>query len=264
MRDLPDMLEGALRYGYGEEQGKASIMTENTSIKAIIYARVAQEDEPAITRQLDACRELAASRGWEVTAEFTDNGASASGFTARPGFGAMMARADSGDVDVVIAYDVTRLARNPADLERCGRAGISLATVTGGDLNLSAARHRLIAKILATVAEAEADEHAAYDAHLCASVGPRLAEYVAAGKLSQAVADELAADIIGFMERASRPSHERPSHAHRVLTADVAVVPRSSGGACSAQGPARAWLALSGAQRLHPCDLAVVTKFGHK
>jgi len=125
-----------------------------------------------------------------------------------------MARADSRDVDVVIAYDVTRLARNPADLERCGRAGISLATVTGGDLNLSAARHRLIAKILATVAETEADEHAAFDAHLCASVGPRLAEYVAAGKLSQAVADELAADIIDFMERAA----DRPMSAHHTLT----------------------------------------------
>lgn len=97
-------------------------------------------------------------------AAITDNDISASNGKPRLGFSRVLRMVDERAVDVVVVWAVDRLVRKLADLEdvieRCERAGVKLATVSG-DIDLSTDAGRLVGRILASVARGEVERKAA-------------------------------------------------------------------------------------------------------
>ncbi len=81
-------------------------------MRAIIYARYStdRQTESTILDQLRRCRETAATRGWTVAHEFTDEGISGAALGNRPGVQSALAALRPGDVLLVV--DTTRLSRS--------------------------------------------------------------------------------------------------------------------------------------------------------
>lgn len=134
-----------------------------THVRSVVYTRASLDrtgEGLAVERQRDDCLKLAETRGWSVIETIADNDTSASNGKPRPGFTALLAMVDARQVDVVIVWAVDRLVRRLADLEdvidRCERANVRLATVSG-DLDLSTDQGRLVGRILASVARGEVE-----------------------------------------------------------------------------------------------------------
>lgn len=140
-------------------------MTEN--IRAAIYCRISEDAEGTglgVARQEQDCRELAARLGAVVVETFTDNdlGASTrSRVKRRPGFEAMMERAQAGEFHYLLAYSNSRLTRRPMEFERLltlhERTGVRISTVVSGEDDLSTADGRMVARIKASIDAAEAE-----------------------------------------------------------------------------------------------------------
>ena len=135
--------------------------------RAAIYLRQSKDATGAalaVERQRADCQRLAAERGWQVVATFTDNDLSASTGKPRPGYLELLALVDTRAVDVVVAWHVDRLTRRLAELEdlidRCEKAGVRVATVSG-DLDLSTDAGRLVGRILGAVARGEIERKSA-------------------------------------------------------------------------------------------------------
>lgn len=104
--------------------------------RAAIYTRISEDPKTravrgqavnTATQEKDA-RALAADRGLDVVAVFTDNDITAADpAVVRPGFEALLERVLAGDFDVVIVYAQDRFVRLAADLERV----IAIFSVSG-------------------------------------------------------------------------------------------------------------------------------------
>jgi DNA invertase Pin-like site-specific DNA recombinase len=114
-----------------------------------------------VTRQLDDCLALADRLGWEVVARFDDNDLSAYNGKIRPGFEQMLEAMRRGEFGALICWHPDRLYRSMKDLERlidiADAGGVQLRTVNGGDLDLSNATGRMLARILGSVARQESE-----------------------------------------------------------------------------------------------------------
>jgi DNA invertase Pin-like site-specific DNA recombinase len=123
--------------------------------RAALYLRVSTVDQHPET-QLHDLRQMAAQRGYEVVAEFTDR---ISGTKAkRPGLDAMMSDARRGRFDVVLVWACDRIARSTrhflAVLDDLNRLNIEFISFreqidTGGPLG------RAIVIIIGAIAELE-------------------------------------------------------------------------------------------------------------
>jgi DNA invertase Pin-like site-specific DNA recombinase len=123
--------------------------------RAALYMRVSTLDQHPETQLYDL-RQMAAQRGYEVVAEFTDK---ISGTKAkRPGLDQMMADARRGRFDVVLVWACDRIARSTRhfldvldDLNRIGVEFVSFREQidTGGPLG------RAIVIIIGAIAELE-------------------------------------------------------------------------------------------------------------
>jgi DNA invertase Pin-like site-specific DNA recombinase len=107
--------------------------------RAAIYARSASVDPNAATaieNQIQSCQALAESAAWNVVAVFHDAPRSGVTLAAREGLASLIAAAERGDFDVVLAERVDRLGRNASDahhlLANLRRLGIALLTVDSG------------------------------------------------------------------------------------------------------------------------------------
>ena len=136
-------------------------------MRAVIYTRQSLDrtgDGLAVARQREDCLTLCRDRGWTVAQTITDNDVSASNGKPRPGFAQVLGMVDDRAVEVVVVWAVDRLVRKLADLEdvieRCERAGVRLATVSG-DVDLSTDAGRLVGRILASVARGEVERKSA-------------------------------------------------------------------------------------------------------
>ena len=95
--------------------------------RAAIYVRVST-DKQTIENQLQALRQIAQRRGWEIVAQYSDAGISGSkGRKDRPGLDQMLNDAQRRNFDVVMAWAIDRLGRSLIDLlgtiqtlEACG------------------------------------------------------------------------------------------------------------------------------------------------
>jgi DNA invertase Pin-like site-specific DNA recombinase len=84
--------------------------------KAAMYARVSTSQQN-VSNQLLELRQTADRFGWRVVAELIDDGISgAKGRSERPAFDRLFQMVQRREIDVVIAWDVSRLGRSIQDL----------------------------------------------------------------------------------------------------------------------------------------------------
>lgn len=91
--------------------------------RTALYLRISRDSEKlgrGVSRQKKECLELAERAGLDVVEVFEDNDISASryGTRKRPDFERMLERAEAGDFDTLLAWDLDRLIRKPVDGER--------------------------------------------------------------------------------------------------------------------------------------------------
>ena len=132
-------------------------------LRALIYVRISQDqagEGAGVARQEEACRQLAASRGWEVVGVEPDKSISASTGKVRPGFERVLARAAAGECDVILAFAIDRVTRTIKDLTRvidvAVATGVGLVTAQG-DIDLTTPVGKMVATILAAVAAQEVE-----------------------------------------------------------------------------------------------------------
>jgi len=124
-----------------------------------IYVRQSQDklgDTLAVSRQLEACRELCESRSWPVVEVFTDNDTSATSGKTRPGFDALLASNPKG----IVVWHVDRLVRLSKDLERVIDLGVNVYAVKSGHVDLSNPAGRAVAKTITAWAQYEGEQKA--------------------------------------------------------------------------------------------------------
>ena len=136
-------------------------------VQAVIYARISSDpghEGLGVQRQLQDCRKLAVSRGWDIADEYVDN--DISGFTGkwRPEYERMLNDIAEKRIDRVIVWHLDRLTRRPIELERaievCTAAGVDISTVTG-DVGLGNDAGLLVARVISAVAAAESGRKSA-------------------------------------------------------------------------------------------------------
>jgi site-specific DNA recombinase len=133
------------------------------NLRAVIYCRIsldASGEGLGVARQEEECRLLCERNGWSVVAVRTDNSVSASTGKVRPQWAEVLAMIERGEVDVVVAWQVDRMYRTIRDLEDLVEltegTGVVLATVSG-ELNLTTANGRMMARILGSTARGEVE-----------------------------------------------------------------------------------------------------------
>lgn len=136
--------------------------TSNTS--AAIYCRISRDREGAglgVQRQEQDCRELAESLGWNVTRVFTDNDISAYSGKRRPEYESMLAQMRAGRIRGVLTWHTDRLHRSPRELESyidaSEKHGVITQTVKAGEIDLSTASGRAVARTLGAWARYESE-----------------------------------------------------------------------------------------------------------
>lgn len=129
-----------------------------------IYCRIsldAEGDELGVNRQRVDCIAEAERRGWIVAEVYIDNDISASKGKLRPEFERMLRDASAGHIQAITAYDVSRLTRNPTELESiidmAERYGLELATV-GGRIDVSSPEGRVTARVVGSLAKYEVEQ----------------------------------------------------------------------------------------------------------
>jgi DNA invertase Pin-like site-specific DNA recombinase len=130
-------------------------------VRAAIYARLSVDktgEGVAVARQIAHCEQLAQRLEWTVVDRFDDNDLSAMSGKTRPGFEALLDAIKRGQVDAILCWQPDRLYRRLADLVRIVELGdVQIRSVNGGDLDLSNATGRMLAKIVGSVAEQESE-----------------------------------------------------------------------------------------------------------
>jgi DNA invertase Pin-like site-specific DNA recombinase len=127
----------------------------------------AKDDRAAVQRQLSACQRWVKLHRPEakVVAIFEDNDTSASKRgVVRKEWQRMLSEAQAGEFDLIVAYHLDRLTRTIRDLlpllDLATHHGVGTTTVSG-EIDLSSDMGRLVAGILAVVAQAEVDRKGA-------------------------------------------------------------------------------------------------------
>ncbi|MFN2383256.1 MAG: recombinase family protein [Gemmatimonadota bacterium] len=131
-----------------------------------LYARLSRSPSDdsleKVDNQLADCRAVAARNGWVIGREHRDNSLSAwRRGVRRPGWEALLARVEAGEVDGVLVWHTDRLLRQPRDLERLlevgDKRGLVLASAYG-EHDIANADHRLAMRIHAAVACKSSDD----------------------------------------------------------------------------------------------------------
>jgi DNA invertase Pin-like site-specific DNA recombinase len=133
-------------------------------MRAIIYCRQSKDREEGIADQAAKCTALVRARGWDlVHVPFTDNDVSATSGKRRPGYERAMQMVRSNQVDVLVVSVMDRLYRKVVELEHIIPLMESTSTkvaAVGGEYDLSTDTGRLVARILASVAQGEVETKA--------------------------------------------------------------------------------------------------------
>ncbi len=132
--------------------------------RAAVYCRISDDRRGlglGVERQREDCLDLARRNGWRIVGTFVDNDISAYSGKPRPQYAALMAAVDAGEIDVVVAWDPDRLHRSPAELETfittVERARVEVVVVKGGEVDLSTANGRMVARMLGVIARHESE-----------------------------------------------------------------------------------------------------------
>ncbi|MEJ7796494.1 MAG: recombinase family protein [Nocardioides sp.] len=138
---------------------------QRAGLRVAVYARISLDRVGSglgVERQLEDCRQLARERGWEVVAVFSDNDVSAFSGKVRPGYRELLEFIRAEQADVVLAWHVDRLHRSPVELEEYIGVSDATSTITvtvrAGDLDLSTAAGRMVARMLGAAARHESEQ----------------------------------------------------------------------------------------------------------
>jgi site-specific DNA recombinase len=135
--------------------------------RAAVYARISDDREgraAGVERQVPDGKAQAERLGWTLHPEhpvYIDNDISASTRSRkrRPAYDALMAAVRAGEVDGIVYYSTSRLTRRPREFEDViqlvEETGVKLAAVTSGDVNLTTADGRMMARWMAAGDAAE-------------------------------------------------------------------------------------------------------------
>ncbi|MDW6022212.1 recombinase family protein [Mesorhizobium sp. BAC0120] len=106
--------------------------------RVALYARYSSDNqrEASIEDQLRLCREHAAREGWTVLESYSDAAISGSSIIRRPGIRRLLADAQRGQFEIVLAEALDRLSRDQEDVaglfKRLRFAGVKIATLSEG------------------------------------------------------------------------------------------------------------------------------------
>lgn len=127
-------------------------------MKAAIYCRVSTSDQDC-ERQAGDLQEFAARSGYEVLGIWRETGSGAK--DQRPGRKEVLALAQARKIDAILVTELTRWGRSTVDLIHSLQSlqawKVSLIAQTGIQFDLATAQGRLIAGVMATLAEFERD-----------------------------------------------------------------------------------------------------------
>jgi DNA invertase Pin-like site-specific DNA recombinase len=108
---------------------------------AAYYRKSTDEQAQSIDRQRDQVTRYAAGRGYQLAAEFRDEGIAGDVFDRRPDFRRLLAAAQRREFDVIVVDEPSRLSRqNPIDLIEkviapLRRSGVRIDTASKGPLD---------------------------------------------------------------------------------------------------------------------------------
>ena len=133
-------------------------------MKTAIYVRLSEDRDGTkggVARQEEDCRKLAKARGWDVFDVYSDDDVSATNARQRPEWERLLRDLEAGNFEAVIAYTSSRMYRRMADLLRFIEVvkvrGTTIDTVASGGLDLTTADGRMMAGILASIDQGEAE-----------------------------------------------------------------------------------------------------------
>jgi site-specific DNA recombinase len=129
-------------------------------MRVAIYSRISRDtagESLGVARQEKQGRELAARRGFEVAAVYTDNDISAWSGKLRPAYTALLTALADGSVDGVVVWHIDRLVRSMRDLEDVIELDRPVWTCIAGEVDLSTDAGRAIARTLTAWGRYESD-----------------------------------------------------------------------------------------------------------
>lgn len=109
-------------------------------MKVALYARYSSDNQrdASIADQLRVCRTHAEKQGWSIVEEYTDHAISGASLM-RPGIQALIADAQRGRFQIVLAEAMDRLSRDQEDIagvfKRMNYAGVRLVTLSEGEVS---------------------------------------------------------------------------------------------------------------------------------
>ena len=128
-------------------------------MRIALYARCSTQEQ-TVDLQLDALREYAAARSFEVSAEYVDEGISGAK-TRRPALDLLLADAHRRRFDAVLVWKLDRLGRSLSHLirlvEMLGSLGIDLVSLGDPGLDTTSSQGKLLFGVMGAVAEFERD-----------------------------------------------------------------------------------------------------------
>jgi len=132
--------------------------------QAGIYLRISHDPDATrlgVQRQRQDCEELVLKKGWVLAGIYEDNDISAYSGRLRPQYRRLLEDLKAGVIQAVVAWDPDRLHRSPRELEEfigvIESAHAYVATVQGGELDLTTANGRMTARVVGAVARHESE-----------------------------------------------------------------------------------------------------------
>jgi putative DNA-invertase from lambdoid prophage Rac len=129
----------------------------SNQVRCALYARVSTAGQQSVPAQLEALREYAKRRGWEVVQEVSDIG---SGAKSRPKREALMAAARARTIDIVAVAKLDRWGRSLPDLvatmQELTELGVGFVSVSDS-IDLTTPAGRALAGMLSVFAAFERD-----------------------------------------------------------------------------------------------------------
>ena len=108
--------------------------------RVALYARYSsdQQREASIDDQFRVCREYAEREGWKIVATYKDSAISGDSVILRPGVQTVLADAQCGKFDLVVAEALDRMSRDQADVATLFKhlrfAGVGIVTLAEGEI----------------------------------------------------------------------------------------------------------------------------------
>ena len=129
--------------------------------RAALYARVSTvKHGQDVGLQLDELRQVAAQRGYTISAEYIDEGVSGSK-ASRPALNRLMADVQAGRVDILLVWKLDRLGRSLQHiltvLDTLQAAGVGFASIRDPGIDTTSPTGRLLLQIIASFAQFERD-----------------------------------------------------------------------------------------------------------